>query len=94
MLSSNGSDRASPTRCALKRDALLLSRWRKFSLIVKVVELRLRFIVLMTATALVFAYWDDLWNRYDKWMRPAGRQHARAAGARVLLPHASAGRAR
>lgn len=47
-----------------------LSRWQRFRLVVKVVELRLRFIALMAITALTFAYWDTLWNRYDKWMRP------------------------
>ncbi|MHC5540127.1 efflux RND transporter periplasmic adaptor subunit, partial [Singulisphaera rosea] len=46
------------------------SRWQQFRLVVKVVELRLRFIALMAITALTFAYWDTLWNRYDKWMRP------------------------
>jgi Cu(I)/Ag(I) efflux system membrane fusion protein len=55
------------------------SRWRKFRLVVKVVELRLRFIALMAVTGLVFAYWDTLWNRYDKWMRPAARHHEHAA---------------
>ncbi|MGZ3386576.1 MAG: hypothetical protein ACXWO1_12415 [Isosphaeraceae bacterium] len=34
-----------------------LTRWQKFRLVVKVVELRLRFIALMAATGLVFAYW-------------------------------------
>jgi Cu(I)/Ag(I) efflux system membrane fusion protein len=48
-----------------------MSRWQKFRMIVKVVELRLRFVVLMAATALVFAYWDTIWNYYEKWTRPA-----------------------
>jgi Cu(I)/Ag(I) efflux system membrane fusion protein len=62
-----------------------LTRWQKFRLVVKVVELRLRFIALMAATALVFAYWDELWNRYDKWMRPAG-PHATASGIEYYCP--------
>ena len=70
-----------------------LTRWQKFRLVVKVVELRLRFIALMAATGLVFAYWDTLWNRYDKWMRPAAEQHAAVVRHRVLLPDAPAGRA-
>jgi Cu(I)/Ag(I) efflux system membrane fusion protein len=49
-----------------------LTRWRKFRLVVKVVELRLRFIALMAATGLVFSYWDTLWGRYEKWARPPG----------------------
>jgi Cu(I)/Ag(I) efflux system membrane fusion protein len=44
-----------------------MSRWRKFRLLVKVVELRLRFIALMALTGLTFAYWDTIWNRIDKW---------------------------
>jgi Cu(I)/Ag(I) efflux system membrane fusion protein len=63
-----------------------LTGWQKFRLVVKVVELRLRFIALMAATALVFAYWDDLWNRYDKWMRPAGERHAHVSGIEYYCP--------
>src|SRR5215471_16214131 len=62
-----------------------LTRWQKFRLVVKVVELRLRFIALMAATALVFAYWDELWNRYDKWMRPAGPR-VTASGIEYYCP--------
>ena len=69
-----------------------LTRWQKFRLVVKVVELRLRFIALMAVTGLVFAYWDTLWNHYDKWTPPAGEPHAAASGHRVLLPDAPAGR--
>src|SRR3954453_8287984 len=57
-----------------------ISRWRKFRLVVKVVELRLRFIALMAVTGLTFAYWDTIWNRYDKWMRPPASAHAHADG--------------
>ena len=59
---------------------LPLTRWQKFRMVVKVVELRLRFIALMAATGLVFAYWDTLWNHYDKWTRPAGRALGRGVG--------------
>ncbi|SIO61661.1 membrane fusion protein, Cu(I)/Ag(I) efflux system [Singulisphaera sp. GP187] len=48
-----------------------LTRWQKFRLVVRVVELRLRFIALMAITGLVFAYWDTIWNQYDKWTRPS-----------------------
>src|SRR6185503_7436993 len=51
-------------------DAAPLSRWQKLRLIVKVVELRLRFVALMAITGLVFAYWDTLWNHYEKYTRP------------------------
>jgi Cu(I)/Ag(I) efflux system membrane fusion protein len=67
-------------------EAGALSRWQKIRLVVKVVELRLRFIALMAATSLVFAYWDELANRYDKWLRPAAGPHAAATGIEYYCP--------
>jgi Cu(I)/Ag(I) efflux system membrane fusion protein len=55
-------------------------------LVVKVVELRLRFIVLMAATGWVFASWDTLWNRYEKWMRPTAEPHAAVSGVEYYCP--------
>src|SRR3954451_9473029 len=59
-----------------------LTRWQKFRMVVKVVELRLRFIALMAVTGLVFAYWDTLWNYYDKWTRTP-QEHAATAASDV-----------
>ena len=63
-----------------------LTRWQKFRLVVKVVELRLRFVALMAITGLAFAYWDALSNRYDKWMRPAADRHVAASGIEHYCP--------
>jgi membrane fusion protein, copper/silver efflux system len=63
-----------------------LSRWQKFHMVVKVVELRLRFIALMAATGLVFAYWDTLWNYYDKWTRPVGEHVAVSSDIEYYCP--------
>jgi membrane fusion protein, copper/silver efflux system len=63
-----------------------LTRWQKLRLVIKVVELRLRFVALMAITGLVFAYWDTIWNRYDKWMRPIPLQHAAAIGLEFYCP--------
>jgi len=49
-----------------------LTRRRRLGMILKVIELRARFIVLMAATGLVFASWDGLVNRVEKWSRPGG----------------------
>src|SRR4051812_527398 len=46
------------------------ARPRALRTILKVVELRLRFIALMVATGLVFGYWDTLVNHLEKWNRP------------------------
>lgn len=67
-------------------DELRPSRWQKFRMVVKVVELRLRFIALMAATGLVFAYWDTLWNYYDKWTRPPAEQVAAAPDTEYYCP--------
>src|SRR3978361_492870 len=63
-----------------------MTRWQKFRLVVKVVELRLRFVALMAATALVFAYWDELWNPYDKGARPAAGRHVVVSGIEYYCP--------
>ena len=34
----------------------------------------------------MFAYWDTLWNRYDKWMRPAAERHAAVSGIEYYCP--------
>ncbi|HWE40276.1 MAG TPA: efflux RND transporter periplasmic adaptor subunit [Isosphaeraceae bacterium] len=63
-----------------------LSGWKKFRLVVKVVELRLRFVLLMAITGLTFAYWDTIWNYYDKWTRPPAEKVAAAAGVEYYCP--------
>ena len=63
-----------------------LSRWKKFRMVVKVVELRLRFIALMAGTGLIFGYWDTIWNHYEKWTRPPGEAHAAASDVEYYCP--------
>jgi membrane fusion protein, copper/silver efflux system len=48
---------------------------RRLGMILKVVELRARFIVLLAATGLVFASWDTLVNHVEKLSRPRGGRH-------------------
>jgi membrane fusion protein, copper/silver efflux system len=63
-----------------------VTKWQKVRMVIKVVELRLRFIALMAMTGLIFAHWDTIWNRYDKWMRPAVGLHAAAFGFEFYCP--------
>src|SRR3954464_3762565 len=87
MFSNGPSGQAEPAATGPAHgEVVRLTRLQKFRMVVKVVELRLRFIALMAATALVFAYWDDLWNRYDKWMRPANGPHAAVSGIEYYCP--------
>ncbi len=46
--------------------------WKKFKLIVQVIEVRLRFIVILAATGLLIGYWDTIANYWEKYTRPAG----------------------
>jgi Cu(I)/Ag(I) efflux system membrane fusion protein len=56
-------------------------------MVMKVVELRLRFIALMAGTGLVFGYWDTIWNHYEKWTRPpGGGVHAAASDVEYYCP--------
>ncbi|ODU00003.1 MAG: RND transporter [Planctomycetes bacterium SCN 63-9] len=63
-----------------------LTRWQKIRLVVKVIELRLRFVALMAATGAVFAYWDTLWNHYEKWTRPPVVGHALVSDTEYYCP--------
>ncbi|WP_165232498.1 efflux RND transporter periplasmic adaptor subunit [Aquisphaera insulae] len=65
---------------------LPLTRWQKFRLVVKVVELRLRFVALMAATGLVFAYWDTLRSYYEKYTRPPGEVAVASAEHEFFCP--------
>lgn len=87
-MSSNGpSSPDTQARCGSAHAAEApMSRWQKFRLVVKVVELRLRFIALMAITGLGFVYWDTLWNYHDKWMHPSAEHHAAVTGLEYYCP--------
>ena len=59
--SPNAPDRiAAPRRSALKR----------FLLVLKVVEVRLRFIAVLVAVGLLIGNWETIKNYWDRWTRP------------------------
>jgi Cu(I)/Ag(I) efflux system membrane fusion protein len=45
--------------------------WKKLKLAVEVLEVRLRFIVVLAAVGALIVYWDSIKNHWDKWTRPA-----------------------
>jgi len=59
---------------------------RRFWLTLKVLELRLRFIALMAATGLVFAYWETVWNWIEKQTRPAPSEQLAASQTEFFCP--------
>ena len=61
-------------------------RGKTYRAVLKVVELRLRFVALMAITGLVFSNWDAIWNTYEKWHRPAVERPAATSGAEFFCP--------
>jgi Cu(I)/Ag(I) efflux system membrane fusion protein len=43
----------------------------KFWIVLKVIEVRLRFIAVLVATGLIIGYWDTIKNYWDRWTRSA-----------------------
>jgi membrane fusion protein, copper/silver efflux system len=44
--------------------------WTRLRLVIRVIELRLRFFVLMAVTGATFVYWDTISTHYQKWRHP------------------------
>jgi Cu(I)/Ag(I) efflux system membrane fusion protein len=64
-----------------------LSAWRKVRLVVKVIEVRLRFIAILVAVCLFIGYWDTVKNYWDKWTRPQSAvAHQLGAGQEFFCP--------
>ena len=64
-----------------------LSTWQKIKLVIKVIEVRLRFIAILVAMALFIGYWDTIKNYWDKWTRPAeAAVHAVASDQEFYCP--------
>jgi membrane fusion protein, copper/silver efflux system len=62
------------------------SPWRRLWIIVKVVELRLRFVAIMAGTGLVFGYWDTLVNLVEKWNRNTEARHEASVSIEYFCP--------
>ena len=87
MFSNNLMDGAErPLSTAVLAGQPPVSRWRKFRMIVKVVELRLRFVALMAITGLVFAYWDESGTATTNGCGPPPTQHAAISGIEYYCP--------
>lgn len=48
-----------------------LSLWKRLLLVLKVIEVRLRFIAVLVMVGLFIGYWDTVKNYWDRWTRPA-----------------------
>ena len=59
--------------------------WSKIKLVVEVVEVRLRFVVVLSLVGLFIVYWETIQNYWDKWTRPAVASKTLARQG-ILLP--------
>jgi Cu(I)/Ag(I) efflux system membrane fusion protein len=59
--------------------------WKAW-LILKTLQARLRFVILLAAIGGLIAYWDTLSAYYEKWTRPAGEAEAASADTEYFCP--------
>jgi Cu(I)/Ag(I) efflux system membrane fusion protein len=60
--------------------------WWKVWLVVKTLQARMRFVVLLVAIGGLIAYWDTLSAYYEKWTRPAGEAEAASGDTEYFCP--------
>ncbi len=60
--------------------------WWKVWLVLKTLQARLRFVVLLAVIGGLIAYWDTLSAYYEKWTRPAGTTETASADTEYFCP--------
>jgi membrane fusion protein, copper/silver efflux system len=60
--------------------------WWKVWLVVKALQARLRFVILLVAIGGLIAYWDTFSAYYEKWTQPAGQAEAASADVEYFCP--------
>src|SRR5262245_17368202 len=60
--------------------------WWKVWLVLKTVQARLRFFVILAAVGGLIAYWDTLSAYYEKWTRPAGEAQVASPDTEYFCP--------
>lgn len=66
--------------------AVRKSPWSALTFVLKVIEIRLRFIAILVGIGLLIAYWDTLHNYWDKWTRPRPAATATASDEEFYCP--------
>ena len=63
-----------------------LSGWKRIRFLFKVVEIRLRFILVLAATFVVIGKWDTIKNFWEKWTRPATAEVKKLSDSEYFCP--------
>src|SRR6266571_9021059 len=60
--------------------------WKRIRFLFKVVEIRLRFILVLVATFVLIGKWDTIKNVWEKWTRPAVADVRAASDSEYFCP--------
>lgn len=60
--------------------------WRAVMFVLKAVEIRLRFVLVLIVLGLVIGYWDTIRNYWDKWTRPPAPAVSLGSGSEFYCP--------
>ena len=63
-----------------------LNGWKRVRFLFKVVEIRLRFILVLVATFVLIGKWDTIKNVWEKWTRPAAAEVRAASDSEYFCP--------
>src|ERR1700676_4040838 len=63
-----------------------LTGWKRARFLFKVVEIRLRFILILAATFVLIGKWDTIKNYWDKYTRPTSGQVQQDSGYEYYCP--------
>jgi membrane fusion protein, copper/silver efflux system len=63
-----------------------MTGWKRIRFLFKVVEIRLRFILVLVATFVLIGKWDTIKNVWEKWTRPAAAEVRAASDSEYFCP--------
>jgi membrane fusion protein, copper/silver efflux system len=63
-----------------------MTGWKRARFLLKVVEIRLRFVLVLAATFIVIGKWDTIKNFWEKWTRPATFEVKKLADSEYFCP--------
>jgi RND family efflux transporter MFP subunit len=66
--------------------AVHVTGWRKVWFVMQVIQVRLRFVLLLVITGFVIGYWDHITNWWDKYTRPPVQEQTAASLVEFFCP--------
>jgi membrane fusion protein, copper/silver efflux system len=63
-----------------------MTGWKRVRFLLKVVEIRLRFVLVLAATFVVIGKWDTIKNFWEKWTRPATTEVKKLSDTEYFCP--------